>query len=438
MPGRRGALLRSATYAVQAWLGASTLYLLAVLIAGRRMSAPARESEVARTRVAVLMPAHDEEAGISVALASLAGQDHPACLREVIVIADNCTDRTPSLAAQAGATVWERDAPEAPGKPQALAWALDRLWREKPETDAVVIVDADCTASMNLCSTIAGEIERGAHAVQVPYQVSNPSDSPTASLRAAGFALKHVIRARGRARLGLSCNLFGTGMGFSATLLRDVPWPQSVTEDTDLFIRLTRAGYRVAYADGARVTSPMPDSAEQAAQQQLRWESGNAQLVRRELPGLVWQTLATGDIQGLGAAAELALPSQTLMATSGLALLTGGMLSANRRLVASSLATMAVQATYVVGGLTVAGDAGLLLQALVHVPRFAAGRLRVLGQVGIGRGARSWVRTSRAATAAANRQGADAPDGSVAESPPLGADPEPRGRSRAMRPPVSW
>ena len=79
-----------------------------------------------------------------------------------------------------------------------------------------------------------------------------PSESSTAALRAAGFGLKHVIRARGRARLGLSCNLFGTGMGFSAALLQRVPWPQSMTEDTELFVRLTRAGYHVAYAEAHR------------------------------------------------------------------------------------------------------------------------------------------------------------------------------------------
>jgi 1,2-diacylglycerol 3-beta-glucosyltransferase len=257
-------------------------------------------------------------------------------------------------------------------------------------------VDADCIASPNLCSTIAAEIGGGAHAVQVPYEVSNSSESPTAGLRAAGFALKHVIRARGRARLGLSCNLFGTGMGFSATLLHRVPWPQSVTEDTELFVRLTRAGYHVAYAETARVTSPMPASADQAAQQQLRWESGNAQLVRHQLPGLLWQTLSTGDVQGAGAAAELAVPSQTLMAAGGLLLLGGGLLASDRRLVASSAATIAAQATYVLGGLASAGGAGLILDPIVHVPAFAAARLRVLGRVATGRGARTWVRTTRA------------------------------------------
>jgi hypothetical protein len=394
--GRGAGALRPATCALQTWLAGSALYLLALLLAGRREvpRAPAGSLH-AEVGVAVLMPAHDEEAAISAAVAGLRAQDHPAHLLDLIVIADNCTDRTAALAAAAGATVWDRRAPDAPGKPQAISWAIERLWRELPETEVVVIVDADCAASPNLCSTIAGEILRGAEAVQVPYEVSNPSASPTAALRAAGFSLKHVIRARGRARLGLSCSLFGTGMGFSAPLLRRIPWPQSVTEDTELFVRLTRAGYHVAYAGGARVTSPMPVSAEQASEQQLRWESGNAQLARRELPGLLGQALRTADIQCVGAAAELALPSQTMMAAGGLALLAVGAASRDRRLAVGAMATIAAQGSYVVGGLLAAGGSGLVFSALANVPGFAARRLRVLGRVASGRGAQGWVRTTR-------------------------------------------
>jgi hypothetical protein len=387
--------LRWAAYALLAWLGASTLYLLALLVAGRRPHTRARPQASGDLRVAVLMPAHDEQAGIVAAVAGVMAQDHPSHLLDVIVIADNCCDATAGLAAEAGATVWERNAPDAPGKPQALAWAIERLWAQGPDADAVVIVDADCAASPNLCSAIAAEIAAGAHAVQVPYEVSNPSESSTAALRAAGFTLKHVIRARGRARLGLSCNLFGTGMGFSAALLRQVPWPQSVTEDTELFVRLTRAGYRVAYAETARVTSAMPASAEQAAAQQLRWESGNAGLAHHELGGLLWQAAATQDVQCLGAAAELALPSQTLMAAGGLSVAAGGALLRDRRLAVGAAATVAAQGAYVVGGLAAAGGSRVVLGALLYAPGFAARRLAVLARVASGRGARTWVRTTR-------------------------------------------
>jgi hypothetical protein len=110
---------------------------------------------------------------------------------------------------------------------------------------------------------------------------------------------------------------------------------------------------------------------------------------------LVWQALRTGDVQCLGAAAELALPAQSLMAAGALALLSGGLASRDRRLVAGATATIAAQGFYVLGGLAIAGGTGLILDGLVRVPAFAAGRLRVLGRVASGRGAQTWVRTVR-------------------------------------------
>ena len=85
------------------------------------------------------------------------------------------------------------------------------------------------------------------------------------------------------------------------------------------------------------------------------------------------------------------------MAAGGLLLLGGGLLASDRLLAVSSAATLAAQATYVLGGLASAGGAGLILDGIVHVPAFAAGRLRMLGRVATGRGARTWVRTTRAA-----------------------------------------
>jgi hypothetical protein len=83
------------------------------------------------------------------------------------------------------------------------------------------------------------------------------------------------------------------------------------------------------------------------------------------------------------------------MAAGASAALAGGVLCSDRRLVAGSVVTIAAQGSYVLGGLAAAGGSALALKSLVHLPGFAAGRLRVLGRVASGRGARSWVRTTR-------------------------------------------
>lgn len=395
--GKLGRALTPVLFAGQCWLTGSTAYLLALLAAGARYapSAPGLPPPVL-PRIAVLVPAHDEEQGISPVVEALVNQKYPDHRFEVIVIADNCTDRTAEVAGRAGATVWTRVEPEARGKGQALSWALRRLQSEPERRDVVVVVDADCLASSNLCSVIGARMtEPDVHALQVRYEVSNPEDSPTAALRAAGFILKHVIRSRGRARLGLSCGLFGSGMAFRTEILEQVGWPTSVTEDTELHLRLVERSVVVKYVEDASVRSVMPTTATAAVEQQLRWETGNAQLAKTYALRLVARAVRESDGQLLAAAAELLVPSQSLLAAGCVCV---GAVSAGLRqkpIAALAAITLAAQTTYVVGGLLAAGAPPSSLRALTASPGFIARRLQVLSRVAAGRGAKTWVRTTR-------------------------------------------
>ena len=64
----------------------------------------AAEGGHVRTAVTALLPAHNEEAGIGAAIASLRAQTEPP--GEIIVVADNCTDRTEQIAHDLGVTVF--------------------------------------------------------------------------------------------------------------------------------------------------------------------------------------------------------------------------------------------------------------------------------------------------------------------------------------------
>ena len=392
-----GLALTAGLAGTQGWLAASVGYLLALLAAGARSGVGgAAAPEDPAPRLAALIPAHEEERGVADAVGALVAQDYPADRLTVIVIADNCTDDTAGVAARAGATVWSRSDLSARGKGPALAWALERLRRELPDADAMIVVDADCIASPDLCATVARELaDPEVQAVQARYDVSNPDASPTAALRAAGFVLKHVIRARGRTHLGLSCGLFGSAMAFRVSVFDDVRWPASVTEDTELHLMLVQRGIVVRFAEAAGVTSPMPTTAEAAVEQQTRWESGNAQLTGAYLMRLLARGVGTRDVQLLAAGGELLVPSQSMVAAGSLAVVTVAAVARRRRIVVLAAATLAGQAIYVVGGLAAAGAPAASLRALAYAPAFVVGRLRVLGRVATGRRAQTWVRTTR-------------------------------------------
>ena len=79
--------------------------------------------------LAVVVPAHDEETQVAATVRSISNADYDPDRRRIIVIADNCTDRTAAVAQAAGAVVWERTDPLHRGKGHALAWAFAACWR---------------------------------------------------------------------------------------------------------------------------------------------------------------------------------------------------------------------------------------------------------------------------------------------------------------------
>jgi cellulose synthase/poly-beta-1,6-N-acetylglucosamine synthase-like glycosyltransferase len=92
-----------------------------------------------RPRLAVLMPAHNESAGIVPAIEAVNEQLQPG--DRLLVVADNCSDDTARVAAAAGAQVAERTDPQCRGKGYALDFGVRRLEADPPEV--VVIIDAD-------------------------------------------------------------------------------------------------------------------------------------------------------------------------------------------------------------------------------------------------------------------------------------------------------
>jgi Glycosyltransferase like family 2 len=374
-------------------LSAYLVGLLAAARAARRRSPPPPPPERELPSFLVLVPAHDEQAAIGAAVKNLRALDYPRECFEVVVIADNCGDRTAALARAAGALVLERDEPALRGKGHALAWALARI---EHAGHAVAMVDADCRASANLLRAAAARFASGADCVQCDYRVSNPEAAPAAALRFAGFALVNSVRPQGKSALGLSCGLLGTGMAFRPGLLEELPWAAfSLAEDAEYHLRLVAAGHRAEFCPEAEVVSPMPVSLEDAGSQESRWEGGRGELARTVAPGLLGEGLRSRDPVKAHAALEPALPPLSLLA--GGTLVVGGLAAATRTRGATALASAALgaQAAYVTGGLRLARAPAAVWRSLALTPRLAVRKTAIYARSIAGRGPRSWTRTQR-------------------------------------------
>lgn len=400
---------------------ANTGYLLLLLTAAalarrdanRRKAVAINNDDAAAPRVVIVVPAHNEEAVLGATLRSLDAQHYPKERLECVVVADNCTDRTASIASQSGATVLERVDLEKRGKGYALNWATATLLSRPNPPDIVIIVDADTWVAPEFTRLMATALwarrdERDCCVLQGRYGVLNVRDGWRATLMAAAFDLFNHVRPLGSERLGLSVGLKGNGMGFTRAVLERSPWGgRSITEDIDYGLDLlSNHGIRVGYLPQACVLAQMPVAGAPAASQRERWERGRYALLRERVRPLLTQGLRKRDYRLCDAAIQLLmLPLAELCGTIvgwGALLAVGaglGMLPIPFLGIGLWIATVLGLLLYVVGGLAVAEAPREVYAALLRAPIYACWKFclyltpRIQGS-GRGRGA-EWVRTER-------------------------------------------
>lgn len=348
-------------------------------------------------RFDVIIPAHNEEAGITEAVRSVTAVDWPANQFRVVVVADNCTDATAEAAARAGAHVLVRTNAELRGKGHALAYAFQDS-RAHGSAEAVVVVDADSRVSPNLLEAVASRMERGESAVQVHYGVSNIHTSWRTRLMSIAMAAFHVVRSRGRERLGLSCGVRGNGWAVTHALLEDVPYTSfSLTEDLEFGIELGMRGMRVAYADEAHCDGEMVSGEQAARSQRRRWEQGRSAILRTKTLPLLKQAVAKRSLVCLDLAMDLLVLPLSYVVLNAAALTAAGWLLAPAEARTgpwfwTGLLCFAGLGAYVLRGwqLSGAGLRGLL--DLMRAPFFLLWKIAVMFR---SRRATEWIRTRR-------------------------------------------
>jgi 1,2-diacylglycerol 3-beta-glucosyltransferase len=381
---------------VEIALLAPMLYLMTLSVAALVQRQQCSTDQAQNTRFALLVPAHNEEAVLGSLFASLRDLSYPATLVEVHLVADNCTDTTAAIAREAGAFVYERHNETELGKGHALRWLLAQLEATGRKYDAYVIIDADSQVSPNFLSEMHSQLQAGLQIIQSQYRVQNSQEAWTAGLRSVAFALFNHLRPLGRTALGWSSGLKGTGMCFSAAVVQRFGWKSfSLTEDVEYHVELVKAGLRVAYAPTAITWSAMPTSLKQAQSQQMRWERGRLELVRRHVPHLLWQTLRTGNTALFDAAMEILTPP--LSALVGLIVLctASAVLLPSYLGMLLALALLATLATYVLIGLRLAHLPLAAYRSLLFAPAYIVWKLWLYLTALVSPGERRWIRTSR-------------------------------------------
>ncbi|MFK3985209.1 glycosyltransferase [Micromonospora sp. NPDC050397] len=233
--------------------------------------------------VTVLVPCHNEAKVVDGLTAALAALDYPAHLLEVVFVDDRSVDGTGDLLERAAAghpgwRVLRRAENAVGGKSAALNDAL-RLARG----EVVVVFDADHQPAPDcLRELLRPFADPRVAAVQGRCVVRNARDSLVARLVAIDYLCGYLVNMAGRDRVFGLPAYGGANCAVRADVLRELGgWNvDSVTEDTDLSLRIWLRGHRIGYAEHAVDHELAVTSLGAYYRQRYRWARGHQQVCR--------------------------------------------------------------------------------------------------------------------------------------------------------------
>jgi len=350
-----------------------------------------------RAQIAVLVPAHNEAGGLLATLHDIKAQLRTA--DRLLVVADNCSDDTAAIAAEAGAEVSVRSDLTKIGKGYVLDWGLRRLALSPPEI--VIVIDADCRLADHAIDRLASFCEQSKRPIQSLYLMTAPTGSRI-NHQVAEFAwrVKNWVRPTGLRVLGLPCQLMGSGMAFPWSIIRSANLSSGyIVEDLKLGLDLAAARHAPLFCPSALVTSTFPSSAEGAKGQRQRWEHGHIQLALTTAIPRLLQAVGQRNLGLLTLVLDLIVPPLSLFLiiltmtaiAAGLALLAGAAPVA----FVISLGCLLVVGLATIVAWTSHGRDILPLRSLVLVPLYLITKFRHYVSAALGERISQWVRADR-------------------------------------------
>ncbi len=354
-------------------------------------NAPEREGP----RCTVLIPAHNEEKVIGRTLVSLKQSLSPQ--DEILVVLDNCTDRTGEVAAAQGIRTVERKDGNHRGKGYALDFGIQALKEDPP--GIVVILDADCSVETDFLKEIKKALLEKGRPVQGLYLMKAPAQaSPLGKIAEFAWFFKSFIRQQGLDKLGLPCHLQGSGMAFFWRHLEGVELAGSdLVEDMKLGIDLAAKGTPACFCVRAVVLSDFPRERRGYMSQRTRWEHGHLDLIVRKFPPLFLRSVLSGDFRLALFSLDLAVPPLALLA---LLLSLAAILDVPLALAGDPFPLFLACSTILLLGGTITlawfrwGKSILGFRELLAVPIYMVGKMGLYLRF-LGKKEKNWVRTQR-------------------------------------------
>jgi len=235
-----------------------------------------------RPSVTVLVACKDEEVVVERLAASLLALDYPPDLLQIVIVDDGSTDRTGTLLDGLARDHVRLRCVHRTGSGGGKSAALN-AGLEVATGEVIVVFDADHRPHPDVVSLLVRHFEDPAvGAVQGRCEIRNAQDSPLTRLIAIDYLSGYLVNEYGRQSLLQLPAYGGANCAVRASYLRQIGgWnTRTVTEDTDLTMRLVLGGHRVRYEVRAVDEEEGVVSLARFCRQRYRWARGHQQVWR--------------------------------------------------------------------------------------------------------------------------------------------------------------
>lgn len=327
----------------------------------------------------ILIPAHNEEDVIEDTILSLLNEI--TATDEILVVADNCGDKTTEILEKLDVKFIERTDETNRGKGYALAFGVNFILSNLPDVDVLIIVDADCD-----CSKLnVSNLKTSCHHLRSPIQCLNimtNSENPSVQSKIAEFAwlYKGWIRQSANSILSMPAQLQGTGMAFPKRIFTTFNFDTgSIVEDLEYGLTLTAQGTKPSFTQLSKVVSTFPTDTVTTNAQRSRWEHGHLNVIFNQLPQFFLTAIMTRNYKLLWQVIDASIPPISLLTFSLIILV---LISLLLMIIDLSYITLAMTLCFMfaisimIGWYKVGRDI-LTLRDIIHVPIFIIKKISI-------------------------------------------------------------
>lgn len=247
-------------------------------------------------RFAVIGCAHNESSVIGQLVKSVYSTTYPKNKYDIYVICDNCTDNTADVVRKAGAIAMVRNNPDERGKGFGLKWMFNILEEKRQKGDvydAYIVLDADNLVNEEYFDAINDRMNEGHEMLQTYLGCKNPRDTWISASYSYSYWVSNDLYQNAHSRIGLTCQMGGTGMVIRPSILDDIGWDtDSLTEDLVLTARYTLLRNRSAcWVHSARLYDEKPLKNIPSIRQRTRWMQGHMAAMFKFAPKLLYSSI---------------------------------------------------------------------------------------------------------------------------------------------------